>query len=181
MSDKEQLKKLGEELVDHPMAHLFIYHLPQWLLKEFELSEILLYQHHFSLTDKDGGGDVDAEELQFLLEQFGSRVTLEEAQEILEEYDLDGGGTVDFIEFMVLVFKIQKGTIQIKNNKLASAIVAVKSQLNLFAEICDIQQNIPDNCKVINFGGAVVTGEFLIYGHEGLIIYFILSPSKHSS
>jgi hypothetical protein len=39
------------ERVD-PMAHLFHYPLPAWLQKEFKASEILLYQHHFQLTDK---------------------------------------------------------------------------------------------------------------------------------
>ena len=32
------------------------YSLPQWLKEEFKLPEILLYEHHFSMIDLDGGG-----------------------------------------------------------------------------------------------------------------------------
>ncbi len=28
---------------------------------------------------------------------------------MLNEYDMDGGGTIDFVEFMVLIYKIQVG------------------------------------------------------------------------
>ena len=46
-----------------------------------QVSEILLYQHHFCLIDKDGGGTVDAEELRELLVSFGTDVSLQEVSE----------------------------------------------------------------------------------------------------
>lgn len=46
---------------------LFQYELPLWLREEFKASEILLYEHHFSLIDVDKGGSIDAMELQQLV------------------------------------------------------------------------------------------------------------------
>jgi len=34
---------------------------------------------------------------------FGGKISLAEAQAMLDEYDMDGGGTIDFFEFMVLI------------------------------------------------------------------------------
>ena len=44
-----------DEKID-PLKELFRYELPQWLREEFKASEILLYEHHFSLIDVDNGG-----------------------------------------------------------------------------------------------------------------------------
>jgi hypothetical protein len=43
--------------------------LPLWLKEEFKLPEILLYEHHFSMIDLDGGGTGGHEVI--LPEQFG--------------------------------------------------------------------------------------------------------------
>ena len=45
------------------------YSLPLWLKEEFKLPEILLYEHHFSMIDLDGGGTGGHEVI--LPEQFG--------------------------------------------------------------------------------------------------------------
>lgn len=73
---------------------------------------------------------------------------------------------MDFVEFMVLIYRMQKGTINITNNKLAQAVVEVKSQLRIFEEIEMVQRRPPPYCKVLNFGGAIVTCDFLICGPE---------------
>jgi hypothetical protein len=51
---------------------------------------------------------------------------------MLDEYDMDGGGTIDFMEFMILIYKIQRGTIDLANSDLALAMMEAKSQLKLF-------------------------------------------------
>lgn len=56
------------------------YPLPTWLKMEFKISEILLYQHQFSLIDIDGGGSIDSQELQGLFTSIGSQVSLEEVR-----------------------------------------------------------------------------------------------------
>jgi len=48
-------------------GQLFQYDLPHWLREEFKASEILLYEHHFSLIGVDKGGSIDVNELQQLV------------------------------------------------------------------------------------------------------------------
>ena len=55
-----------------------------------------------------------------------------QAQAILDEYDIDGGGTIDFVEFMILIYRIQRGTVEMENNDLAQALMEAKSQLPIF-------------------------------------------------
>ena len=75
-----------------------MFKLPRWLMNEFTLSEIKLFIHHFQSIDLDGGGSVDAEELQKLTESLGSRITLVEAQELIDENDDDGNFSYSFKE-----------------------------------------------------------------------------------
>lgn len=55
-----------------------------------------------------------------------------QAQAIVAEYDLDGGGTIDFTEFMILIYKIQRGTINLANNDLAQILMESKAKLKIF-------------------------------------------------
>lgn len=70
--------RIKEKVVFDPTADLFKFVIPKWLKEEFKGSEILLYEHHFMLIDTDGGGSIDAEELQQLLLGFGTKVPLDE-------------------------------------------------------------------------------------------------------
>eukprot|EP01035_Chromulina_nebulosa_P023155 gene23155-30006_t len=122
------------------------YSLPQWLKEEFKLPEILLYEHHFSMIDLDGGGTVDASELQQLLSSFGTAFSLQEAQNMLDEFDIDGNGTMDFIEFMILIYRIQRNAVNLESNELALAM---------------------SEAKIVNFGGAVIVCDLLVNGPKG--------------
>lgn len=80
----DQLKELILNLQEavkveiDPSEHLYKYSLPLWLKSEFKTSEILLYQHQFTLIDIDGGGSIDVDELQELFNSMGLRITIEE-------------------------------------------------------------------------------------------------------
>ena len=89
----ETLRTDREGVVD-PYAGLYKYELPGWLREEFQDSEVLLYEHHFSLIDIDQGGSVDVDELQQLIGSFGGFISRDDAQALLDAYDLDGGGTI---------------------------------------------------------------------------------------
>lgn len=128
-----------DEKEKDPLEHLYKYELPDWLKGEFKPAEILLFQHQFSLIDVDGGGSIDPFELQQLLAAFGSPVTVEESQAIVEKYDIDGSGTVDFVEFMILIYKIQRGTIDMAGNDLAQALMEAMAQIRIF-EVSAIQE-----------------------------------------
>lgn len=112
-----------------------IYPIPNWLAAEFTTSEIMMYKSNFKQIDVDRGGSVDVYELQKLTENLGNKISLEQAQLLLDEYDIDKSGTIDFAEFMMLVYKVQRGAIEMENNLLAQSMVEMKSQLKIFEEI----------------------------------------------
>mmetsp|Transcript_17301 Transcript_17301/g.23748 ORF Transcript_17301/g.23748 Transcript_17301/m.23748 type:complete len:536 (+) Transcript_17301:243-1850(+) len=147
--------------------NMFRYTLPDWLKEEFKASEILLYEHHFALIDLDGGGSVDATELQVLLSSFGTPFSLEDSQKMLDEFDTDGTGSMDFIEFMVLIYKIQRNAVDLGSNDLAMAMSEAKTQLHIFEEIEDVARSPPPYCSVLHFGGAVIVGDFQVDGPPG--------------
>jgi ubiquitin-protein ligase len=115
----------------------------------------------------DGGGSIDVDELQALVTAFGGKISRDEAQAMLDEYDMDGGGTIDFTEFMVLIYKIQRGTIDLATSDLAQVLVEAKSQLKIFEEIEEVGRHPPEFCSVSHFGGSPVACNFTIQGPTG--------------
>ena len=91
------------------------------------------------MIDVDQGGSIDAEELQFLGESLGNKLSLEEAEHLIAEHDDDNSGTIDFAEFMGLMFKILRGTVDVENDKLGKAMMESRSQIKLFQEIENIK------------------------------------------
>lgn len=144
-----------------------LYSLPKWMENEFKPSEIMLFKHHFMSIDADGGGEIDEEELQALTESLGARVSMDEAKALIEVMDLDGGGTVSFDEFMMLMYKIQNNVIDLEGNLLAKSMVAAKSQLAIFEEIEDNMSNPTPGTKVLHYGGQPLVCDILIEGPEG--------------
>lgn len=55
----------------------------------------------FSVFDEDGSGRITANEMHSVMSQFG--VTDQELKEMINEVDSDGGGSIDFEEFIKLV------------------------------------------------------------------------------
>jgi len=141
--------------------------LPAWMENEFKRSEIMLFKHHFKSIDVDGGGEIDEEELQSLTASLGSKVTIEEAIDLIKVMDLDGGGTVSFNEFMMLMYKIQNGVIDLGKNMLARSMMAAKGQVYIFEEI---EENIRDpvpGSKVLHYGGQPVHCDVQLAGPPG--------------
>ena len=56
----------------------------------------------FSLVDKDGSEQISGEEVQYLMNLLGTKITLLEVDSLIAEYDLDGSGEVDLTEFLYL-------------------------------------------------------------------------------
>ncbi|KAJ8357688.1 hypothetical protein SKAU_G00204820 [Synaphobranchus kaupii] len=54
----------------------------------------------FRIMDDDGSKSLDLQELMKGLQSYGVSVSREEAQQILSAVDKDGGGTIDFSEFL---------------------------------------------------------------------------------
>jgi len=65
--------------------------------------QIIAFQEAFAIFDKDGGGTIDAAELQKTLEECEIFVDGNDLVEILMTIDHDGNGEVDFEEFLSLM------------------------------------------------------------------------------
>lgn len=57
----------------------------------------------FDAFDKDGDGFINVTELQAMMEKLGDKLSLAEAQQLIEEVDLDKDGVVNFYEFSIMM------------------------------------------------------------------------------
>ena len=64
--------------------------------------EISAFREVFSLVDKDGSGEIDAEEVSELMELLGMSADKSTVETMIKEIDADGNGNVDFDEFFDL-------------------------------------------------------------------------------
>merc|ERR1712042_339300 len=74
------------------------------------LSEEMLneFQAAFNMFDTDGGGDISTAELGIVMKMLGQTPSKEELDEIIEEVDEDGSGSIDFEEFLVMMVRLLK-------------------------------------------------------------------------
>ncbi|KAI2649789.1 Troponin C, skeletal muscle [Labeo rohita] len=74
------------------------------------LSEEMLaeFKAAFDMFDTDGGGDISTKELGTVMRMLGQNPTREELEEIIEEVDEDGSGSIDFEEFLVMMVRLLK-------------------------------------------------------------------------
>jgi len=74
------------------------------------LSEEMLaeFKAAFDMFDSDGGGDISTAELGTVMKMLGQNPSREELDEIIEEVDEDGSGSIDFEEFLVMMVRLLK-------------------------------------------------------------------------
>jgi ubiquitin-protein ligase len=65
---------------------------------------------------------------------------------------------------MILIYKIQRGTINLKNNDLAQILMESKQQLKIFEEIAEVHSNPPLYCSIGHYGGSPIVCECMIEG-----------------
>ncbi|KAL4237852.1 hypothetical protein ACF0H5_002564 [Mactra antiquata] len=63
------------------------------------------FKASFSLFDRDGDGKVSKDELRTAMRSLGQNPTEDELNEIMNEVDKDGNGTIDYDEFVNLMSK----------------------------------------------------------------------------
>jgi calmodulin len=76
------------------------YHTWLNMLSGFQLQEI---KEAFKKFDRDGNGYIDASELFTTLQMLGSSATHEQVLDMIRSVDVDGSGTVEFEEFLVIM------------------------------------------------------------------------------
>ena len=73
-------------------------------------SQIEEYKEAFDVFDRDGDGVIETKDLGFVLKALGIRLTKAELNEMIEEVDEDGNGTIDFQEFLSMISRKLKET-----------------------------------------------------------------------
>ncbi|KAK9002571.1 hypothetical protein V6N11_025242 [Hibiscus sabdariffa] len=76
-------------------------------LTDDQISE---FKEAFSLFDKDGDGSITTKELGTVMRSLGQNPTEAELQDMINEVDADGNGTIDFPEFLNLMSRKMKDT-----------------------------------------------------------------------
>jgi len=72
--------------------------------------QIAEFKEAFALFDKDGDGSITTRELGTVMRSLGQNPTEAELQDMINEVDADGNGTIDFAEFLTMMARKMKDT-----------------------------------------------------------------------
>lgn len=102
----------GRERTDSHLTFLFKESPPFFKKMADQLTEeqIAEFKEAFSLFDKDGDGTITTKELGTVMRSLGQNPTEAELQDMINEVDADGNGTIDFPEFLTLMARKMKDT-----------------------------------------------------------------------
>ncbi|MEJ1286035.1 calmodulin 1 [Cricetulus griseus] len=110
-----QLGQLPAAPTPHPQRRVPVLALPTSsvvISKADQLTEeqIAEFKEAFSLFDKDGDGTITTKELGTVMRSLGQNPTEAELQDMINEVDADGNGTIDFPEFLTMMARKMKDT-----------------------------------------------------------------------
>ncbi|RCV45074.1 hypothetical protein SETIT_9G423800v2 [Setaria italica] len=83
---------------------------PETMADQLTDDQIAEFKEAFSLFDKDGDGCITTKELGTVMRSLGQNPTEAELQDMINEVDADGNGTIDFPEFLNLMARKMKDT-----------------------------------------------------------------------
>ncbi len=82
---------------------------PPKFSKKLTKEQIAEFEECFRMFDKDGDGTIDTKELGAVMRSLGQFPDMEEIEEMVDEADEDGSGSINFPEFVGLMLKRQEG------------------------------------------------------------------------
>jgi len=80
----------------------------------------------FDIFDHDGGGDINTNELGRVMKLLGQSPSKDELDQIVEAVDVDGSGSIDFDEFLIMM------VMQLKEENKSASDEEVKEIFRLF-------------------------------------------------
>lgn len=80
------------------------------MVEQLTEEQIAEFKEAFALFDKDGDGGITSVELGQVMRKLGNTASDEEIKNMIAQVDIDGNGTIDFSEFLVMMAKQVKGT-----------------------------------------------------------------------
>eukprot|EP00434_Breviolum_minutum_P027559 symbB.v1.2.024376.t1/scaffold2304.1/size82843/2 len=101
---EQEISRLKQDL--EAARRWVFYNRRLWLVNE----QIAEFKEAFSLFDKDGDGTITTKELGTVMRSLGQNPTEAELQDMINEVDADGNGTIDFPEFLSLMARKMKDT-----------------------------------------------------------------------
>ncbi|KAF9527228.1 EF-hand [Crepidotus variabilis] len=115
-----------------------------------ELSEqqIADFREVFSLFDKDRDGTITAKELGTVMQAVGHDPTDAELQDMMNEIDVDGNGTVDFQEFLQMMTMTLGNTEATEEEEMRQAFKVFDKDGNGFisvSELKEVMKNLGEN------------------------------------
>eukprot|EP00825_Cyclidium_porcatum_P050234 TRINITY_DN890_c0_g1_i1.p3 TRINITY_DN890_c0_g1~~TRINITY_DN890_c0_g1_i1.p3 ORF type:complete len:188 (-),score=66.14 TRINITY_DN890_c0_g1_i1:317-880(-) len=103
---RKKKKKLFKSQSNILINIIFLFIMAEQLTEE----QIAEFKEAFSLFDKDGDGTITTKELGTVMRSLGQNPTEAELQDMINEVDADGNGTIDFPEFLSLMARKMKDT-----------------------------------------------------------------------
>ena len=73
------------------------------MVEKLSPEQIADFKEAFSLFDHDENGSISAKELGEVLKALGQNPSKNELSDMINEVDVDGNGTVEFAEFVILM------------------------------------------------------------------------------
>ncbi|TRZ22764.1 hypothetical protein HGM15179_004377 [Zosterops borbonicus] len=98
LPEEQENRRAKASVQPHPQADQ---------LTEEQIAE---FKEAFSLFDKDGDGTITTKELGTVMRSLGQNPTEAELQDMINEVDADGNGTIDFPEFLTMMARKMKDT-----------------------------------------------------------------------
>nr|XP_002160750.3 calmodulin-A isoform X1 [Hydra vulgaris] len=107
MKSREPETFVYESVIFAIYPFIFSFHNKKVDLSEEQIAE---FKDAFALFDKDNDGAISSKELGAVMKSLGQNPTEAELQDMVNEVDTDGNGTIDFSEFLTAMARKVKET-----------------------------------------------------------------------